>query len=105
MRRQSISRGRLKPGVEQEGRRAAGHNISGVEGAPSSTIAQTPPIESAAKKNASVEETPIGGTPREPASPGNLRKPGLREAAVRAALGSEHTGEREFLYLSVLWRK
>ena len=44
-----------------------------------------------------MEETPIGGAPGEPVSPGNLREPGLWEAAVRAALGSGHTGKREFL--------
>ena len=34
----------------------------------------------------------------EPMSPGTLREPGLWKAAVRAALGSRHTGEREFLF-------
>ena len=78
VRHQSISRGRLEPGVEQEGfrgpalRRTAKQNISWVEGAPSNAIAQTPPIESAAKESASAKETPIGGAPREPVSPRNL---------------------------------
>ena len=59
-------------------------------------MAQTPPIEGATKKSASARETPIGGASREPLLPGSLREPGLREEAVRAALGSGHTGEREF---------
>ena len=42
-----------------------------------------------------MEKTPIGGASREPLLTGNPRGPGLREAAVRAALGSGHTGERE----------
>ena len=49
-----------------------------------------------------MEEIPIGRASREPLSPGNLREPGLREAAVRAALDSGHAGELEFLFLSVL---
>ena len=66
---------------------------------------QTPPIESAAKESASVEETPIGGASREPLSPGHLREPRLREAAVRTALGSGHTGEREFILFVCFRRK
>ena len=46
-----------------------------------------------------MEETPIGEVPREPLSPGNLREPGLRRAAVRAAVSSGHTEQTFFFYL------
>ena len=72
---------------------------------PQSIIAKTPPIESAAKEGASAEKTPIGGASQEPLSPGNLKEPELREAVVRAAPGSGHTGEREFLFFICFWRK
>ena len=52
----------------------------------------------------STEETLIGGASRELLSPENLRQPGLREAAMTAALGNGHTGEREFPFL-MFWRK
>ena len=42
-----------------------------------------------------MEKTPIEGTSREPLLPRNPREPGLREATVRAALGSGQTGGRE----------
>ena len=43
-----------------------------------------------------MEKTSIGGAPREPLLPGNPREPGLREAAVRAALDADFwSGERE----------
>ena len=61
-----------------------------------------PPIESDAKESASTEKAPIEGASREPLSPGNLKKPGLREAAVRAALGSGHTGEEKFSFSLIL---
>ena len=48
------------------------------------------------EESANTEETPLGGASRKPLSPGNLRKPGLREAAVRAALDAVYrSGERE----------
>ena len=74
-------------------------NVVG-EGVSSSIIAQTLPIESAAKESASAEKTPIGGGSRESLSPGNLRGPGMREADVRAALGSGYTGEQKLSCLS-----
>ena len=59
--------------------------------------AQTPPIESAAKENASAEETQIGAASRELLSPGNLREPGLLREALRA-LGNAYyrSGKRKF---------
>ena len=72
----------------------AGQNISGVEGAPSSAIAHTPPSEDAAQG----ERQCGGDTDRKSAArAGIAREPGLLEAAVRVALraapGSGHTGE------------
>ena len=61
-------------------------------------MAQTSPIESAAKESSSAEKTPIGGASRESLSPGNLREPGLQEAAVRTALGNGQTGEQKFSF-------
>ena len=43
-----------------------------------------------------MEKTPIEGASREPLLPGNPREPGLREAAVRAALDADYRSvERE----------
>ena len=54
-----------------------------------------PTIGSAAKESASAKKTLIGGASREPLSPGNLREPGLREAA----LGSGHRGTKVFFVM------
>ena len=45
-----------------------------------------------------MEETLIGGAPRESVPPGNLREPGLWEAAVKTVLSNADysSGEREF---------
>ena len=60
-------------GVRRQGRRV-----------PKSIIAQTPPIESAAKESARVEKTPIGRASREPwPFEGSLEIPGQRKLQIR----------------------